>query len=134
MAEKSAQLDKREVKDVEQVERTRSGKVFIPPVDIIENEKDIILTVDMPGAEEKSINVTLENDILIITGDVEPVKFNGYQPVYREYDSGDYQRSFTLTDSIDQDKIEANYKNGELTVKLPKTEPAKPKKIAVNAG
>ena len=134
MAAKNKQLDKREAVTVAQAERTRSGSVYIPAVDIIDKEDDLILIADMPGTDEKSIDITLEQNILTISGNIEPLNFPGYQLAYKEYKNGDYQRSFTLTDTIDQEKIEANYKNGVLTVRLAKIEPAKPKKIAVKAG
>lgn len=127
----NARVQKREKEGLENVERTREGKVFVPPIDIMETNEDIILIADMPGVNEKTIDVTIEQDVLTIEGRIEPLVPEGYDLAYCEYEVGDFQRSFTLTDTIDRDKIEANYKNGVLRLKLAKAEPAKPRKINV---
>lgn len=124
-------IQKKEREAVEGVERTREGKLFAPPVDIIETNDDLMLIADMPGVSEKSINVTLEQDTLTIEGRVEPEPPKGYDLSYCEYEIGDFQRSFTLSDTVDREKIEASYKDGVLKLRLPKAEPAKPKKINV---
>jgi HSP20 family protein len=124
-------IQKREKEGMEKVERTRAGKVFVPPIDIVETNEDIVLIADMPGVEQKSIDITVEQDVLTIEGRVEPLIPEGYDLTYCEYEIGDFQRSFTLTDTIDRDKIEAAFKNGVLKLRLPKAEPAKPKKIDV---
>lgn len=124
-------LQKREAEQVETVERTRSGKVFYPPVDIIETDEEILLLADMPGADKNSIDITLEKDVLSINANVYPPNMEGFELDYSEYEVGDYQRSFTLSDVVDQERIEASYKNGVLRVRLPKAEPVKPKKITI---
>lgn len=130
MSEKTS-IQKREADSLQSTERTRSGKVFLPAVDIYETGEEILLLADMPGVDEKSIDITLDQDVLTLEGRVsfEPPK--GYELSYGEYEIGDYHRSFTLNDTIDRDKIEAKYQNGVLEVHLPKVEPAKPKKIEV---
>jgi len=85
----------------------------------------------MPGVDQKSINITIDQGVLMIQGNVDTTPVEGYELEYQEYDIGDYQRSFTLTDTVDQDKISANYKNGVLELILPKAEEAKPRKIEV---
>ncbi len=127
-------VQKRETDNVQTAERTRSGRIFIPPVDIVETNNDIIVMADMPGVNDKNIDITLENNVLTIQGSVEHATPEGYQLSYCEYDMGDFHRSFTLTDTIDRDKIEANFKNGVLILKLPKAEKAKVKKITVKTG
>ncbi len=127
----SARIQKREKEGLEYVERTRAGKVFVPPIDIMETKDDIILFADMPGVDEKSIDITLEQDVLTIEGRVEPMVPEGFDLTYCEYEVGDFQRSFTLTVTIDRNKIEATYKNGVLELRLPKAEPAKSRKINV---
>ena len=140
MAEKSIairkqanQVPKRKVEEAETVERIRSGKVFLPPVDIIENPNEIILMADMPGTDEKSIDITLEKNVLTIEGFVSPEIPQDLNLAYAEYDVGDYRRTFTLSNEINQAKIDASYKHGVLKIKLPKAEAAKPKKIKVMA-
>lgn len=131
MAKEKTTVVKREAKDTEAVERARSVKVFVPPVDIYETEDDIFLEAEMPGTNEKSIDITLEKNILTLKGRVDMADPKDYELVYSEYETGDYQRSFTLNDTVDQERIEASYQNGVLKIRLPKAEPAKPKKIEV---
>jgi HSP20 family molecular chaperone IbpA len=87
----------------------------------------------MAGVDEKSIDITLEKNILTITGAVEPLSFKDYSMAYAEYDTGDYQRAFTLSSEVDRDKIEARVKNGVLRVILHKAEQVKARKIAIKA-
>jgi HSP20 family molecular chaperone IbpA len=131
MAKQDTSVQKQEAKNLDSSERTRSGKVFIPPVDIIESDDALTLMADMPGVDERNLEITLDNDILSIQANVEPALFDGYDLVYQEYEVGDYQRSFTLSETINREKIEATYKNGVLQLHLPKAEPAKPKKISI---
>lgn len=133
MAETSKEIRKKEAQTPEGVERTRDRKVFIPNVDILERKEDIILIADMPGVDEKSLDITLEKNLLTINGYVEPEIPENHKLVYAEYSVGDFQRSFTLSDEINRDKIEATVKNGVLKLVLPKAETAKVKKIAVKA-
>ncbi len=130
MADKKT-LQKRETDKLEKVERTRDRKVFAPAVDIYETNDAIVLIAEMPGVDEKTIDVTLDNDVLTLRGQVNYELPEGYELVYNEYDLGDYERSFTVNEAIDVDKIEAEYHNGVLTVKLPKAEPVKAKKVQV---
>ena len=133
MSESKA-LQKKEADSLEKTERTRSGKTFIPPTDIIETNDAMILIADMPGVDEKNIDITLENNQLTIQGNVEVNYPENYHPLYSEYEVGDYYRSFSLSDSIDDDKIVANYKNGVLRLTLPKAEKVKPRQISVSTG
>lgn len=126
------QVEKKESATIEKSERTRSGKVFIPNVDIIEKANEIILMADMPGVDEKSIDITLENKQLVIEGHITSDRPEGMTLQYAEYNIGDYYRAFTITDDIDRDKIVAKHENGVLNLHLPKAEAAKAKKISVN--
>lgn len=127
-------LQKKESADVERIERTRSGRTFIPATDILENDNEIVLKADMPGADEKSIDITLESGQLTITGCVGPEQIPDMESVYAEYETGDYYRAFTLSDTIDQGKIQAKFRDGVLTLTLPKAEQAKSRKIEVKGG
>jgi HSP20 family protein len=131
MAIEKKAVQKQEAMEVAAVERTRSGKVFYPPVDIYERNEEIVLLADMPGVDPKTIDIKVEKNILSIQGQVYEQLPADYELFYREYDNGDYQRSFTLNDTIDQNKIEAKYENGILKLRLPKAEKVKPKKIEV---
>lgn len=119
---------------VEAVERTRARRTFVPAVDIFETKETIVLTADMPGVDEKSVEIILDKNVLTLTGNVEELKFDGCKPAHVEYETGDYQRSFTLSNEIDTDRIEAGVKNGVLRLTLPKAESARSKKIEVKVG
>ncbi len=114
-------------------ERIRNVKTFVPRVDIYETKDALFLIADMPGVDEKTVDVELEKNILTISGRVENGKVKDYRLVFSEYEVGDYERTFTLSDEIDRDKIKANVKHGVLRLELPKAEEVKPKKIKINA-
>jgi HSP20 family protein len=117
----------------ERVERTRARRVFSPQVDIVERKGDILVTADMPGVDETSVDINLEKNVLTIYGAVEDENLAGREPFYSEYGLGDYERVFTLSDEIDRDRIRATVKNGVLKLVLPKAGGAKSRKITVRA-
>ena len=131
MAEK--EMQKREASSPVETERTTARKVFIPRVDICETKDAIVLLADVPGVDEKSIDITLEKSVLTLLGRVEPETHEGYRAAHVEYEAGDYERAFTLSDEIDRDRIEASVKNGVLRLTLPKAEPVKLRKINVKS-
>ncbi len=131
MATNDKQVQKQETRDLQSAERTRWGKVFSPAVDILETKHDLRLFADMPGVDQHSINITIDQGVLTIQGNVDTTPIEGFELDYKEYDIGDYQRTFTLSDTVDQNKISASYNNGVLELILPKSEEAKPKKIEV---
>jgi HSP20 family molecular chaperone IbpA len=114
-----------------QAERTRDRITFIPNTDIYKKGDALVVLVDMPGADQSTVDIQLEKGVLTITGHVDGPNLEGYQPIYTEYRYGDYQRSFTLSDEIDSEKIEASIKNGVLKLTLPIAEKAQAKKIAI---
>ena len=128
------EAEKLEVATLSDVERDRARKVYVPRVDIYESQDDIVVVADMPGVDESSVDITLEKNVLTIGGYVEPVTPENYCLSYAEFEVGDYQRSFALSNQIDQENIRAAVKNGVLRVWLPKADAAKARKIAVKAG
>lgn len=114
-------------------EMTQTRPVFVPAVDIYENDGALVLVADMPGVDRSGVELHLEENQLTIRGRVAAETDCG-DPLYSEYRSGDFFRNFTLSNVIDQEKIEATMKNGVLTVILPKAEAARPRQIAVKAG
>jgi len=116
------------------IEQTRPGRVFTPRTDIYEREDAIVVVADMAGVDEQSVDINVEKNVLTITGRVARQEPEGYTLRYAEYDVGDYQRTFTLSNEIDVGRIEATIKNGVLRVTLPKSAETLPKKIAVKAG
>lgn len=132
MTELNREIQKREAETEKGVERTRAKRIFTPAVDILEKKDEIILTGDMPGVDEKSVDVTLEKNILTIYGKVQQEVSDGYRPIVSEYGVGDYQRVFTLSDEIDSSGIKASVRNGVLRLSLPKAETVMTRKIAVS--
>mgnify|MGYP001156651227 FL=1 len=114
-------------------EKIRNVKTFVPRVDIYETKDSIFLIADMPGVDENTVDVELEKNILTITGKVEDGMLKNHTLIFSEYEVGDYERSFTLSDEIDREKINATLKQGVLRLELPKAEKIKPKKIAIKA-
>jgi HSP20 family protein len=129
--DQTMEVHKQEETPADEMERTRSRRSFVPRADIYTTEKEIIVLADIPGANERTVNITLEKDILSISAYVEPAIPNGFDIAYAEYEEGDYQRSFRLSDEIDRDKIEAVVSGGILNLRLPKVQEAQTKKITV---
>jgi len=125
--------DMQKTENVAATERIRNVKTFIPRVDIYENKESLFLMADMPGVDEKTVDIELEKNILTITGRAENGRIKDAAMMYSEYKIGDYERVFTLSDEIDRDRIVATVKNGVLRLELPKAEKVKPKKIAIQA-
>lgn len=128
----TAQIEKTE-KATQPVERLRPRRAYVAPVDIIEKPDELVLLVDVPGANADSISVDFELGTLSIHADVEP-RQNEHQTRYlvREYGVGDFDRSFQVGDGIDAENIGAEYKDGVLTVHLPKATASRARKIAVS--
>jgi len=112
-------------------ERTRAQRAFVPRVDIYETNDAIAVIADMPGVDAGSVDITLEQNVLTINGYVNEKRPEGYALAYAEYRTGDFVRSFTLSNQIDQDRIEAGVKDGVLRLHLPKVKPTS-KKISVS--
>jgi HSP20 family molecular chaperone IbpA len=115
-------------------EQTKPGPVFTPNVDIFETETAITLLADMPGVKADDLNVDLRDDTLTLTGDVIPNQGTPGETVYVEYETGRYYRQFSLSEVIDQEKIDAKLSDGVLRLSLPKVAKATPRRIAVEAG
>jgi HSP20 family protein len=112
-------------------EATRPGVLLTPPVDIFEDLNAITVLADMPGVRSGDLTIDLHEGVLTITGHGQISENPHEVPVLHEYPAGTFQRSFTLSEAIDQGKIEAVLKNGVLRLRLPKVERAKPRQIAI---
>jgi HSP20 family molecular chaperone IbpA len=127
-----------QVKDKQEVaapaEQTRPGVVFTPDVDIFENDQQITLLADMPGVASDDITIDLNDNVLNISGEVKPFEAGDERDVLVEFEVGRYSRQFTVSEVIDQSKIEAKHEDGVLRLTLPKAEKAIPRQIAVTAG
>ena len=111
---------------------SETSTAFVPRVDVVENENNISLTFELPGMKKEDIKVTLNDDILTVSGER---KFSSEEKdsrfVTREIRSGSFSRSFTLPDTVNHDGIKADYNDGLLEIKLAKLEEVKPKEIEV---
>jgi HSP20 family protein len=133
MAEQTMEVEKQEAETPAGVERTSARRIYVPRVDIYEAGDQVILTADMPGVDENSVDITLEKNVLTIDGRVEMERPEGFELAYAEYGVGDYHRTFALSNEVDQSRIEATVRNGVLRLVLPKSEVAKTRKISVRA-
>ena len=110
-----------------------STRTWAPPVDIYENENDIVLKAELPGVEPRDVEVRVEDSTLYLKGErkfEKETKEENYHRVERSY--GSFARSFSLPHSISADQGKAEYKDGLLTLTLPKREEAKPKTIKID--
>jgi HSP20 family molecular chaperone IbpA len=122
-------MSTRETTSPETVGKT---SVFFPAVDIEEGKDDIVVWADVPGVSETDVRINLDKKVLTIEAKVKPDNRPSHQLSHREYQQGDFRRVFTISDAIDENKISATLKDGVLRLVLPKSEPAKPRTIAVN--
>ena len=128
-AQELAVHEKKEL--VSKEEKTVPGRYYIPYTDIHETDEALTVVMEMPGVEKTNINVSLENDVLRVDGQIDFAKYEGMEPVYTEYNVGHYTRSFTLSSKIDQEKISAQLEDGVLTLTLPKTTQALLRRISI---
>jgi HSP20 family protein len=107
---------------------------WAPPVDILETENDLILRADLPDVDMKDIQIELEQGTLTVKGerkfDQKEDKAVGYHRIERSY--GEFMRCFSIPETVDGEKVKAEYKNGVLTVTLPKKPAAKPRAIKID--
>jgi HSP20 family protein len=121
--------EKRELQKKE--EPTIPVRVFVPTTDILEDEHALTVVMEMPGVSKEAVDINIEDRVLTVQGRIDFTKYEQMQPVYTEYNIGNFSRSFSLSNSIDQEKIRAEMQDGVLTLTLPKGEESKPRKIAV---
>jgi HSP20 family protein len=116
-------------------EESLNNTSFAPPVDVYEDEHNVILKIEVPGIEEKDIDVRIENNTLTVHGErkfEQEEKEENYRRVERQY--GSFTRTFTLPQTVDQENVKADYDKGVLKINLSKKAEAKPKQIKVNVG
>jgi HSP20 family protein len=125
----------RESYSPEEQEEALTTTGFAPPVDIYEDEHNVTLKLEVPGIDEKDIDVRVENTTLTVHGErkiEKEEKEENFRRVERQY--GEFTRSFTLPSSVDPGQVSANYDKGVLKIKLAKKTESKPKQIKVNVG
>ncbi len=122
--------ERNDERNVQAREETRSTERYIrPAVNIIETEEGLILTADIPGASKEALDINVEKGILTISAPAQHTMPG--TSAYREFELASYYRQFTIPESLDHEKAHADYVNGILTLRIPKAEIAKPKRIAV---
>lgn len=126
----------------DQVQVTRTGasaeqaqqRAVLPAVDVFEDASSITLLADMPGVPKEQLELKIEGDALEIEGGVQQPTPDGLEAVYAEVRVPRYRRSFTLSRELDTARIDANLKDGVLTVRIPKQAHAQTRRIAVTSG
>ena len=117
----------------QQGESARGAPVFRPLADIREHKGGVTVAVEMPGVGPDDVEIELERRVLTIRGRGRVTSPEGYRRIYAEYDEGDYERAFTVSEDLDASKVKASMKDGVLTLELPRAEASKPKQIKVSA-
>lgn len=114
-------------------ERDKDLPALLPLVDVAEDESGITLTADLPGASRDTLAIDVDGDTLTIEAPLELGESEGLKAVYAEVRAGRYRRSFTLSRELDSGNIAATLKDGVLTLRLPKTEQARPRRIEIQS-
>ena len=109
-------------------------RAVLPAVDVFEDAAGITLLADMPGVPKEQLELKVEGEALLIEGGVQPRTPDGLEAIYAELRVPRYRRSFSLSRELDSTRIEANLKDGVLTLRIPKQAHAQPRRIAVTAG
>jgi HSP20 family molecular chaperone IbpA len=114
-------------------EHTRPGLIFVPNVDIFETKDHIAMMADVPGVKPEGISIDLKEGTLTLSADIAPFEGPNEEDILIEYETGKYFRQFSLSEIINQSKIDAKLKDGVLQLTLPKVEKAKPRKIEIKS-
>lgn len=109
-------------------------RVIRPPVDVFEDATGITLQADMPGVTREQLDIKIDKDTLSIEGGISLQMPEGMEPLYADVRATQYQRTFSLSGEMDAEKVEATLKDGVLTLRIPKREEHKPRKIEVRVG
>ena len=126
-------LQAREKQELQE-ESTRPGAVFRPDIDILENPDGYVVYADLPGVDDKSIDVRLDRGTLTLDARLATVPETGWNPIHAEYRIGSYHREFRISEDIDTSGVSAKMQNGVLELVLPKSANRRPRSIQVQAG
>lgn len=130
VSQEVAPHEKRELTQAE--ERTEAGKFFSPYTDIHETERAVIVTMEMPGVARDAIDIQLDKGVLTVKGTIDGAKYEALQPIYSEYNVGNFVRTFHVSTKIDSGAIAATVADGVLTIELPKAKEALARRISVS--
>jgi len=126
-------LQAREKQELQE-ESTRPGAVFRPDIDILESPDGYVVYADLPGVDDKSIDVRLDRGTLTLDARLATLPETGWSPIHTEYRVGSYHREFRISEDIDTSGVSAKMQNGVLELVLPKSENRRPRAIQVQAG
>ncbi len=130
MANQSLEVqEKKEL--VSKGEQTSPARYYVPTTDIHETADALVVTMEVPGADRGSIDAKVEDDVLRVEARIDPAKYEGMEPLYTEYNVGHFTRSFSLSQVIDQGRIDASLNDGVLTLTLNKVQKAQPRQIDI---
>lgn len=134
MSNESREVERRQSSAA--AERTEDREpLLVPPTDIYERADSLVILADMPGADESTVDLNIDRNVLTVRGRCACEAPEGHECTYGEYTCGGlYERSFTLSGELDTQKIEASVQDGVLKIVLPKAEQAKPRRIEVKSG
>ena len=113
-------------------ENTWFNAKYTPAADVVEADGKLRIFMDMPGVKKENVNIRLEKDFLTVDGATDSGFYGGKKPLYSEYDTGRFARTFELSDRIDRSGIEAELDGGVLTLTLPKNPEQEPRSILIN--
>ena len=132
MAQSKA-LEVQEKKElISKEEKTVPARYYVANTDIYETEDSLTVVMEIPGVEQKDLEVHLENDVLRVEGRIDFSKYEGLEPLYTEYNVGHFARAFTLSRKIDRQQISAQLEDGVLKLTLKKAAEAMPRRITIN--
>ena len=126
-------LQAREKQELQE-ESTRPGAVFRPDIDILENPDGYVVYADLPGVDDKSVDVRLDRGTLTLDARLATLPETGWNPIHAEYRIGSYHREFRISEHIDTSGVSAKMQNGVLELVLPKSANRRPRAIQVQAG
>ena len=123
----------KEKQELQGKEQTRPGRVYVPAVDIWEDDNGLTLRADMPGVASEHLVVELNDDVLLMEGEVDLSDYEGMSPVYTEYNIGHFHRSFHIPEGsrYDREKVHARLTDGVLEVTVPRAQATKPRRISI---
>lgn len=117
-----------------QGEATRPGPVFRPDIDILERQDDYVIYADLPGVDDRSVDVRLERGLLTLDAQLATVPEAGWTPIHTEYRVGSFHREFRISEDVDAEGVSAKMSNGVLELRLPKSVERRPRSIPVQGG
>lgn len=123
--------DKNDKQAVSRTERTEEVRTLLPRVDVFEDSDGILLVADLPGVPKNKLELRVDNDTLVIEGDIAPDTPKGMEALYAEVRLSRYRRAFSLSPELDTERIDAQLRDGVLHLRIPRHASAQPRKIEV---